>query len=298
MTEFQPPYCVEAEGEKHPAQLFRQAISSLLESTGGVVQAGALDLSAHAPANMSVDVLGGAPPLGEIWVPGSSAPGTQAMYFCWNDGVVNRPIAAASEASPRIDTVIARVFDSEYAGAEDGWAIEVLTGKPEAGATLENLKGAAELPDSSLVLGYVLVPAKATKIEAADLLTVVPLLEIKSELLPAPPPVLTGDYVTHEIINMVEAKEGSFTPSMTEYTEVNVKLYSSAVGEPGTEDGFTDVYVNGHFAGGLWPTRSASPFRYDCINVVCAPGEAITVKSPSLSCYQFQCHSRILTKGG
>jgi hypothetical protein len=170
VAEFQPPYCLESAG--HHAQLFRQAISTLVGADGGVVAADSLEVTPHEPANMSVDINGGAPPAGEIWVPGTSSPGSQGSYFCWNDGVVTRAIGASDEGDPRIDTVVARVFDSQYAGGEDKWVLEVVPGTPEPGADLENLNGAAAVPASSLVLAYVLVAAKAVKIEAADILNV------------------------------------------------------------------------------------------------------------------------------
>jgi hypothetical protein len=82
-------------------------------------------------------------------------------------------ISTANATNPRIDTVVATVADSAYTEPSDltgdQWAPVVLTGTPTAGATLANLLGAASVPLSSLLLGYVLVPANATSIVTADI---------------------------------------------------------------------------------------------------------------------------------
>ncbi len=217
MSEFQPPLALEAAGIKHPAQLVRQALSSLLKPEGGTVSAGGLAVSAHVAPNMSVNVNGGAPPAGEAWVPGSTSPDVQGLYFVWNDGVVNKAIGASNEANPRVDTVVAHVKDSQYTGAEDEWEIEVLAGAPEAGATLENLKGAAALPDSCLVLAYVLVPAKATKIEAADIKNVATSFALEASLtLPS-----VGSPAEKKVIESGEELE----PSASHATIVNALIF-------------------------------------------------------------------------
>lgn len=174
----------------------------MIDDAGGMVVAGGLAVSAHVAPNMSVNVQGGTPPLGQVWIPGSSIPRTQGLYFCWNDAPVNKPISASSEADPRVDTVIARVHDEQYAGAENKWEIEVEEGTPTPGATLENLNGVAAVPASSVVLAYVLVPAKAVAIEGADIKNVAGVFAPRSPFayrrLNADTLAANGDFIEEE----------------------------------------------------------------------------------------------------
>lgn len=81
------------------------------------------------------------------------------MYSIFNDGPVTVTATTADGTNPRIDQVIATVNDSQIAGVDNDWVLSVLAGTPTPGATLSNLTGAAALPDRSIVLAYVLVPA-------------------------------------------------------------------------------------------------------------------------------------------
>lgn len=83
----------------------------------------------------------------------------RGVYHGYNDAAVTLTATAADPTNPRIDQVIARVYDTTYGEGADEWALEVLAGTPTAGATLTNLNGAATLPDNSVRLAYVLVPA-------------------------------------------------------------------------------------------------------------------------------------------
>ena len=78
-------------------------------------------------------------------------------------------ISASNATNPRIETIIAQVKDAAYAGTEVTFSVSVVVGTAEAGRRYANLKGAGAVPASSLVLAYVLVPAKAVSIEAADI---------------------------------------------------------------------------------------------------------------------------------
>lgn len=139
------------------------AVSTLLGSGGGVVTSGDYAVTEHVAANMSVNVAAG-----KCWVPGTST-AAQSQYFVYNDAVVNPAITASDVTNPRIDKIVLRIKDSAYAGVGDEAVLEVVAGTAEAGATLANRKGAAATPASSLVLAYVLVPAKATSIVAANI---------------------------------------------------------------------------------------------------------------------------------
>lgn len=161
-----PPAYMQA--GSHSAQLFRQAISTLLPAAGGVVAPGGLAVTQNGTPNMSVNVAGGVPN-GQVWVPGTSSALVQALYYCYNDAAVNLAISGSNPTNPRIDTVIAQVQDAAYAGSTNAWQLAVVTGTPTSGANLSNLNGKGSVPASSYVVQYVLVPANATTITTADL---------------------------------------------------------------------------------------------------------------------------------
>jgi hypothetical protein len=170
MTEVQPPYVLQ--NASHGAELFRQAISTLLDPAGGTVGVGGLLVSPHVAPNMSVNILGGTPEQGGIWIPGTSLPDTQGLYYCRNDATVNRVIGPADAALPRIERVIAVVKDEAVAGVGNEWHLEPVPGVPTAGAKLNDRKGEAAAPASSLTLAHVLIPAKAVAIGAEDIMNV------------------------------------------------------------------------------------------------------------------------------
>jgi hypothetical protein len=150
------------------AVVLRRAFGTLLQRgasiasiAGGLV--GSTDMQVTAGTGMQVLV-----GTGEAWVPGSSTT-TQSGYYCRVESSTALSIAASSESNPRIDTVIGKILDKAYGQAEDSFSVAVVTGTAESGATLSNKKGAGAVPASSLVLAYVLVPAKAVSIESADI---------------------------------------------------------------------------------------------------------------------------------
>ncbi len=162
-----PPFVLQ--NGSHSAALFREAVSSLIAPAGGVIGLGDLLVTQNGTPNMSVNVA-----TGEVWIPGTLATGNddapQGQYFGFNDATVNLAIAAANVTNPRIDKVCATVEDAAYAGSNNDWKLQVITGTPTAGATLSNLNGAGATPANSLVICYVLVPASTTTIVTADLL--------------------------------------------------------------------------------------------------------------------------------
>lgn len=171
MTMTSPPYALQQ--GSHSAQLFREAIGSLLGQSGGIVQPSDLAVTQNGTPNMSVNV---GP--GRIWVPSTYTatvnPGGGAyypggLYYAENDASVNLPISASNPTNPRIDQIIAQVQDAAYTGSTNSAQLAVLTGTATAGASLTNLVGLASVPASSLVLAYVLVPANATSIVTGDI---------------------------------------------------------------------------------------------------------------------------------
>lgn len=99
----------------------------------------------------------------------------QGLYFISADEAVNSdelltPIAPADETDPRVDIVIAQVYDHEWDElGQFGWTVEVIPGTPTAGADLSNRNGAPALPDNALHLADVLVAANATEITGGDI---------------------------------------------------------------------------------------------------------------------------------
>lgn len=163
---------VAMDGPSTDAQLVRAAFGSLISSAGGTIAAGGLACAQKGTPNMSVIVAGGTAAEGAAWLPGTTT-SSQGSYFCWNSANYEQAIAASGATNPRVDTVIARVYDNSVdSSGKTEWTTEIVKGAEETGCTLANLKGIGAVPASSLVLAYVLVPAKATSILTADIANV------------------------------------------------------------------------------------------------------------------------------
>jgi len=117
-----------------------------------------------AGANMSVDISAGS-----AWIMGDDNVDLQPNYRVVSDSVVNKAIATADATNPRVDRVIAEVLDSEFSGASKLWQLRVITGTPTVGATLDNLTGAAAVPNNAILLADVLVAASDTSITDAEI---------------------------------------------------------------------------------------------------------------------------------
>lgn len=117
----------------------------------GVIKAAHLAVSQRAAgANKSVDVAAGG-----CWIAGDDNIDAQGAYRCRSDSIINKAIADNASGNPRIDRIIARVYDATFAGAQNIWAVEVLQGAPTAGATKENALGAAAIPNNAIELARV-----------------------------------------------------------------------------------------------------------------------------------------------
>lgn len=99
---------------------------------------------------------------GEAYIAGTQDAPDQGMYWVRNGAQVTVTADAADGTDPRIDQVIVTVRDGDYSGLNYDVVVDVLAGTPTTGATLTNLDGAATLPDNTLRLAYVLVPATFT----------------------------------------------------------------------------------------------------------------------------------------
>ena len=161
----------------YDAELLRRATFAWAARTSanqaGIIAGGLLsptDCQLSAPASgMSVNLSPG-----EMLIGGTEG-GAQGGYGPFRiQSTTNLIIANANPTNPRIDLICATVNDAKYTapagGVTAGQAAPiVVTGTPTAGATLTNLLGVGTLPGSSLLIGYVLVPAGATSIVTADI---------------------------------------------------------------------------------------------------------------------------------
>jgi hypothetical protein len=175
MTVESPPFAIQSTGLTYTAEQTRRAMYAALSRSAanspGILAGGLLsgtDCQLSAPgAGLSVNVSPG-----ELIIPGTEG-GSQGGYYARVSSTTNLPIATANASNPRIDAVVATVSDSNYTeptgGSGNQWALQVVTGTPTTGATLPNLLGAAGVPASSLLLGYVLVPNAATSVVIADI---------------------------------------------------------------------------------------------------------------------------------
>lgn len=99
---------------------------------------------------------------GTAFVPASAS--ANAGWACHNNGTVSRPVAAASAANPRIDLVIAHVYDSvDASDTLSQWLLEVVTGTPAA------VPHPPSAPANSTTLAQVAVARNATAITNANI---------------------------------------------------------------------------------------------------------------------------------
>jgi hypothetical protein len=142
--------------------------STIGSFAGGIVATGDLQVSA-VTGELKVSVAAGEAFVAQTQ--GSSG----GAYYVRSPGAVNSQtaeqvtVAAANATNPRVDLVVVRVKDSTYSGSVNSAVLETVTGTATAGATLANRTGAPAAPATSLVLAYVLVPAKATSVVSGNI---------------------------------------------------------------------------------------------------------------------------------
>lgn len=153
MSEIKPQFLDEL---SYAAKFDRQSIRDIL--TEGIVATDDLEITQLDTPAMGVKVASGVG-----YVQGDQA-ATQGHYRIYNDASKNLTIAASNPTHPRKDRIIAQVYDSiDIGGAEDKWALEVLTGTPAASPVVP------DLPDDALDLAIVDVEANETTILDADI---------------------------------------------------------------------------------------------------------------------------------
>lgn len=150
-----PPGYLQSNTVSHPASLFRRVTDA--QSRPGIVDTGALEVTQNGTPNMSVNVA-----TGRALIQGTQSV-YQGMYLFDNQGVTNVVVTAADSVNPRRDLVVARIYDSQYSGALNTSALEVITGTPAPSPA------DPPVPDNCLVLARIQVAANASSITNANI---------------------------------------------------------------------------------------------------------------------------------
>jgi hypothetical protein len=142
----------------------------LMFQHGGAIQAGVWAdtdfkvVQRAAGANMSVDVGAG------YGLVNANDPGNLGLYHVQNDATMNVVVTTANATNPRLDQVYVLVNDTTHGGdGSDTPQLLVSAGTATAGATLDNRTGAATLPNGSLRIADVLVPAASSSVVTANI---------------------------------------------------------------------------------------------------------------------------------
>lgn len=148
----------------HSADLFRQAVSSLVPPGGGLVTSG--DLAVTQTGTASMNILVG---VGRAWVPGTNVGNVtggnfskQAMYFALNDAAATVTVGTSDPTNPRIDVVYLAIQDSQYAGTANTAVLGIAQGVPTSGATYP--ANATAIPSNAIALAWINVTAGAAAI--------------------------------------------------------------------------------------------------------------------------------------
>lgn len=226
-----PPYVLS--NASSSAALFRQAISSIINSAGGVCRAG--DMQVSAGTGMQI-VVGS----GGCWVPGSdlSAPsGTplnpQGLYFGFNDGNTTLTVPTADPTNPRIDIVVATVQDAFYSGTNNDWLLQIITGTPAPSPSQP------ATPGDSLLLASYTVAANAS---APSAITDQRIFAACGLPAPASP---IYNYSSTLNAHVVAAGNTSTTGTVTiEAQGYYLATYNIACYVPDTTAGVVDFYID------------------------------------------------------
>lgn len=168
-----------------------------------------------AGANMSVDI-----GMDESALVRGDAVTLQGLYtVAPHSATINEAITTSDPTNPRVDRVILELQDNTHdASGQNRAQTRVVAGTPSAGATLDNLTGAAAVPSSAMLLADVLVGAGVTSITNANIrdrrpfqAAIPPLLTDVDMVAFVPPPVLevhqAGSVVTitHALNDLFQA---------------------------------------------------------------------------------------------
>jgi hypothetical protein len=93
--------------------------------------------------------------------------GGQGTYLCVNDGDVTLTVQPAGGAGQyRKDTVVASVYDAEYAGSANEWRLEIIQG-PYASSAGAAVRGT--LPNNAQILADISIGPNQTSVSASNI---------------------------------------------------------------------------------------------------------------------------------
>jgi len=149
MAEQNPPNFLQT--RDHPSVGLRRWAEAITFGTTGVLGDDSLKVTADSGLDVSIAE-------GSAILPGSIS-AQQGTYFvdAWGATIVS---LSGANSDPRIDLIVAVVYDSIYAGSEpnDGWELTAITGTPATSPAVP------ALPDNAIALAQVSVPANATSV--------------------------------------------------------------------------------------------------------------------------------------
>ncbi|MET9098292.1 hypothetical protein [Streptomyces antibioticus] len=198
-----------------------------------------LKVRAAGTPNMTVIVSGG------MAYVDSRDTGGSGLYACANDADVTLTVAAAGGAGQyRKDTVVASVYDAEYAGAANEWRLEVIQG-PYAASAGATVRGT--LPTNSVPLADIALAPSQTSVANGNITDVrvftvaaggiVPLTASTDMARPAPGEVR---YRTDTDTFVYGKLDGSTAPLLNSSGQtIGSQLYKDKQGSDGTRQSNT-----------------------------------------------------------
>lgn len=263
MAEINPPFVLHNAGATHTAENDRTSIGALIAgasasgsliSRGGVAPAlgGALAVTPNTALTLNIAS-------GVIFVPGSEST-KQGVYICTNDATDTITLDTAHGTLPRIDRIIARVYDAVYSGTTNTWILEKVTGTAAASPV------APTLPANSMGLALVSVAAAATTINSGNItddrtFMGQGVISSKSSNKPALNTVADGQLLVLTDTGEIQAKiSGAYQTKSYQSTLVNRQVFNAS-GTWTKPAGAKSVYVQvqgGGGAGGGAAITSAS----------------------------------------
>ena len=164
MTVINPPTFLQASA--HPASTVRRAFEGILGSTSGVLEG--LSVSQSTTPAMQVEVS-----TGLVYIVGDTT-SYMGGYIGDNQGVETLAVASSDATFARIDLVVARIKDAQYVGADNEFALEVVTGTAAAVpvaptqpadslllATIQVSNGVSSITDAAITDNRVLMSSGA-----------------------------------------------------------------------------------------------------------------------------------------
>lgn len=160
-----------AQYASYDARNDRLHVSSLLQSLGAT-RSDAFTVTQTVVASMNLTVGSGTAYINCDWA------SVQGAYCFVNDAPITVTVQPADNFNPRIDRVIARVYDAYYEGTETKATIEIKKGDPAVSPQLP------ALPSSCIEIARIYVAANATTIITGNIdNTVMPVAGFRSAMV-------------------------------------------------------------------------------------------------------------------